>query len=147
MPRATATQEASRLNQEIFHLPDGPAQRARDDAMRAAMAAELEGKPIPDGNPNQWADRTKNRVQFDYDAYAEVERWWTSSGQQRAEALAMGGRSSRVSWPSFPSAIYKFKLLWFILMLALSVVMARYVIKTFAVGMYPTKNFEELYMY
>jgi hypothetical protein len=27
--------------------------------MRAAMAAELEGRPIPDGNPNQWADRTR----------------------------------------------------------------------------------------
>jgi hypothetical protein len=74
LPRATATQASSRLNQKIFHLPDGPAQCARDDAMRAAMACELEGKPIPDGNPNQWADKTKNGVQFDYDAYAEVER-------------------------------------------------------------------------
>jgi salicylate hydroxylase len=56
------TQHASRLNQKIFHLPDGPEQRARDAAMRAAMAAELEGKPIQaQGNPNQWADREKNR--------------------------------------------------------------------------------------
>jgi hypothetical protein len=55
--------------------------------MRAAMAAELEGKPIPDGNPNQWADCTKNRIQFDYDAYAEVERWWTSGGREQMEAL------------------------------------------------------------
>src|ERR1700733_7651482 len=46
LPRATVSQEASRLNQKIFHLPDGPEQRARDKAMRAAMAAELEGKPI-----------------------------------------------------------------------------------------------------
>ena len=61
--------------------------------MRAAMGAELEGKPIPDGNPNQWADRTKSRVQFGYDAYAEVERWWTSGGaRQLLEAL--GGQSS-----------------------------------------------------
>lgn len=68
LPRATvpATQESSRLNQKIFHLPDGPDQRVRDDAMRAAMAAELEGKAIPDGNPNQWANRTKSRIQFDY---------------------------------------------------------------------------------
>ena len=58
--------------------------------MRAAMAAELDGKPIPDGNPNQWADRTKIRVQFDYDAYAEVERWWTGGGKERIEALAGG---------------------------------------------------------
>ena len=60
--------------------------------MRIAMAAELEGRPIPDGNPNQWADRTKNRVQFDYDAYAEVERWWASGGREQIEAF--GGQSS-----------------------------------------------------
>jgi len=87
LPRATATQESSRLNQKIFHLPDGPDQRARDDAMRTAMAAELEGKPIPDGNPNQWADRTKSRIQFEYDAYGEVERWWTDGGREQMEAL------------------------------------------------------------
>jgi len=87
LPRATATQQSSRLNQKIFHLPDGPEQRARDEAMREAMAAELEGRPIPDGNPNQWADRTKSCVQFDYDAYAEVNRWWASGGRQRIEAL------------------------------------------------------------
>ena len=55
--------------------------------MRTAMAAELEGKPIPDGNPNQWADRTKSRIQFEYDAYGEVERWWTSGGREQMEAL------------------------------------------------------------
>jgi len=86
LPRATATQETSRLNQKIFHLPDGPAQRARDDGMRAAMAAELEGKLIPDGNPNQCADKTKARIQFDYDGYAEVERWWMNGGRERIEA-------------------------------------------------------------
>jgi hypothetical protein len=60
--------------------------------MSVAMAAELEDKPIPDGNPNEWADRTKSRVQFDYDAYAEVERWWTSGGgRQHIEALARLG--------------------------------------------------------
>ncbi len=75
------------MNQEIFHLPDGPDQRARDDAMRAAMAAELSGKPIADGNPNQLADRTKNNIQFDYDAYAEVEGWWASGGLEQMESL------------------------------------------------------------
>jgi len=57
--------------------------------MRAAMAAELEGKPISaQGNPNQWADRGKNRIQFSYDAYAEVERWWVSGGRKQIEELA-----------------------------------------------------------
>ena len=57
--------------------------------MRTARAGELEGKPIPaQGNPNQWADREKNRTQFSYDAYAEVERWWVNGGRLRIEALA-----------------------------------------------------------
>ena len=57
--------------------------------MRAAMAAELEGKPIQArGNPNQWADREKNRRQFGYDAYADVERWWANGGRLRIEKLA-----------------------------------------------------------
>ena len=61
----------------------------RDAAMRAAMAAELEGKPIPaQGNPNQWADREKNRTQFSYDAYAEVERWWANGGRKEIDELA-----------------------------------------------------------
>ena len=63
--------------------------------MPTAMAAELEGKPIPDGNPNQWADRTKSQVQFDYDAFAEVKWWWTSGGRQRIEALAGSRLSDR----------------------------------------------------
>ena len=84
-------QQRKNLNQKIFHLLDGPDQRARDDAMRAAMVAELEGRPIPDGNPNQWAARTENHIQFDYDAYAKVERWWTSGKRERIEAL--GGHS------------------------------------------------------
>lgn len=40
MPKAYAKQQVSFLNGAIWHLPDGPAQRARD----AAMAPELEGK-------------------------------------------------------------------------------------------------------
>jgi hypothetical protein len=41
---------------------------------------EERGEPSPDesaGNANVWADRTKNRIQFCYDAEAE---WWDASG-------------------------------------------------------------------
>jgi hypothetical protein len=100
--------------------------------MRAAMEAELEGKPIPDGNSNQWADRTKNRVQFDYDAYAEVERWWTTGGRQSIKALTFNGCGSCSRWSSFPSTDCSMKLL-FIPALALSVFMARYAINKFVV--------------
>lgn len=80
--RATGTQTASRLNQHIFHLPDGPGQRARDASMRLAMDAavrESRGeKAATDcvGNQNAWADREKNREAFDYDADVVAEKWW-----------------------------------------------------------------------
>jgi len=81
-PRTSATQISSRLNQKIFHLPDGPAQQERDNKMKEAMKAELES--IENGwnnlgwedSPNQWADRAKNVEQFLYDADEESEKWW-----------------------------------------------------------------------
>jgi len=39
--RTAETQKSSRLNQHIFHLPDGQAQQERDDSMRRAMETEL----------------------------------------------------------------------------------------------------------
>lgn len=87
LPRTAAVQESSRLNQHIFHLPDGPEQRERDESMRAAMALELAGKTaelrrLSVGNKNQWADKTKSDILFGYDADAEVDRWWASHGRQ-----------------------------------------------------------------
>ncbi|KAJ7883268.1 hypothetical protein B0H13DRAFT_2538404 [Mycena leptocephala] len=74
-PRTTETQLASRLNQKIFHLPDGPEQEARDISMRQGMEGSLREERgeeySPDGsagNANVWADRTKNQIQFSYDA-------------------------------------------------------------------------------
>ncbi|KAJ6511508.1 hypothetical protein C8R47DRAFT_1095293 [Mycena vitilis] len=84
-PRTTETQLASRLNQTIFHLPDGPEQEARDLSMRQGMEDSLreERGEAPRfgsaGNANVWADRTKNLVQFCYDAEVEAERWWKNS--------------------------------------------------------------------
>lgn len=102
--RASATQGSSRLNQRIFHLPDGSEQERRDNEMRAAMAAEraqlaararrrAEGKDefadecteLFEGNSNQWADRAKNVEQFSYDPDREVERWWNERGQRACE--------------------------------------------------------------
>ncbi|KAG2015096.1 salicylate hydroxylase [Coprinopsis cinerea AmutBmut pab1-1] len=89
--RATATQTASRLNQHIFHLPDGPAQAKRDASMREAMEAalrEARGEDISDcvGSANLWADRQRNKEAFDYDADEEVEKWWQDNG----DALTRG---------------------------------------------------------
>jgi salicylate hydroxylase len=86
LPRTAMVQESSRLNQHIFHLPDGPEQRERDESMRKAMALELSGKTAElqresGGNQNQWADKTKSDVLFGYDADAEVDRWWATHGR------------------------------------------------------------------
>jgi len=94
---------SSRLNQTIFHLPDGLEQRARDDATRKAIAAEPNGMPVPGRNPKQWAGHTKSRIQYDYDASSEVEKWWIRGGKEDIEAIA-GGYGSDDSccntWPS-----------------------------------------------
>ncbi|CAE6338712.1 unnamed protein product [Rhizoctonia solani] len=90
LPRTAETQKSARLNQFIFHLPDGPEQVARDADMKSAMEWEQDllsrqsgkgGPPLKEerswaGNMNQWADQTKNKLQFRYDAFAAVEEWW-----------------------------------------------------------------------
>lgn len=95
--RTAATQASSRLNQHIFHLPDGADQEERDRSMRAAMEVELakihsgsgsgsgSGEKVEfagEGNSNQWADRRKNVEQFGYDADEEAERWWREKGER-----------------------------------------------------------------
>ena len=91
LPRTAETQNQSRLNQTIFHLPDGPEQEKRDASMRKATEVELrrwrEGKRVPDdqleGSANQWADEKKNMAQFAYDADEAAERWWREGGEQK----------------------------------------------------------------
>jgi len=85
LPRTAETQMSSRLNQKIFHLPDGPEQAARDASMRAAM---LDPDLPFEGNQNQWADQKKNIEQFGYDAEAAAEDWWGEVGEQQIGPLA-----------------------------------------------------------
>ena len=88
LPRTAETQNQSRLNQKIFHLPDGPEQAARDADMRRATAVELRriregraaGEDALSGSANQWADAEKSRVQFSYDADEAAEAWWRETG-------------------------------------------------------------------
>lgn len=100
LPRTAETQASSRLNQKIFHLPDGPEQEARDASMRSAMEVELRmlerernGEPAVlddalEGNYNQWADRRKNEQQFGYDAEAVADQWWQEHGKLEIGILA-----------------------------------------------------------
>ncbi|KAA1476429.1 FAD/NAD(P)-binding domain-containing protein [Dentipellis sp. KUC8613] len=80
LPRCTEIQQSSSLNRHIFHMQDGPEQEARDAAMRQAMEIEMAA-----GNPNQWADRSKNEGLFSYDADKEAEKWWTGIGRAMLE--------------------------------------------------------------
>ncbi|CAE6445671.1 unnamed protein product [Rhizoctonia solani] len=93
LPRTAESQKSARLNQFIFHLPDGPEQLARDADMRQAMEWEqawlskengksgsgLKEERTWEGNMNQWADQTKNKLQFGYDAFTAVEEWWSQN--------------------------------------------------------------------
>ncbi|EIW83381.1 FAD/NAD(P)-binding domain-containing protein [Coniophora puteana RWD-64-598 SS2] len=98
--RATDTQASSRLNQHIFHLPDGADQRKRDREMREAM--ELARRAAEGGaglaavgnagNANQWADERKSAIQFGYDADEEAERWWKETGERLIGKSGYGSR-------------------------------------------------------
>lgn len=94
LARTSATQAQSRLNQRIFHLPDGPEQEARDANMRTAMEMELRlmrGEKAEDvtlGNQNQWADQTKSGLQYGYDADAAANEWWEKTGKHTIAPLA-----------------------------------------------------------
>jgi hypothetical protein len=43
------------------------------------------------GNPNQWADKEKNMIQFGYDADKAVEEWWDARGKETLEMLKPKG--------------------------------------------------------
>lgn len=68
MPKAYHKQQVSFLNGAIWHLPDGPAQRARDDA----MAAELDGKYFVRSS-NLYGDPQTVLDVYGYDAEAHAE--------------------------------------------------------------------------
>ncbi|PIL28047.1 hypothetical protein GSI_09799 [Ganoderma sinense ZZ0214-1] len=105
LPRTAETQNQSRLNQKIFHLPDGPEQAQRDADMRKATELELRrmrgdtglGGDALVGSANQWADERKSRIQFGYDADEVADEWWREVGQRKLglASATPGGGSNR----------------------------------------------------
>ena len=69
MRRCSQMQQASLVNGMIWHFPDGPAQRARD----AAMRPEVEGREFR-ASPNQWSDPVTQEWAYGYDAVEEVKK-------------------------------------------------------------------------
>ena len=83
MPLASRKQQLSFLNGAIWQLPEGEAQRARDEA----MAPELRGEPVL-RSPNLYADPTTVLEVYGYDAEAHAERAveeWRMGGGCRKE--------------------------------------------------------------
>ena len=69
--RTTMMQEASMVNAMLWHFPDGPEQRARDDAMRP----ETQGRHFL-SSPNQWSDPRTQSWAYGYDAEEDMEERW-----------------------------------------------------------------------
>ena len=68
MPKAYAKQQVSFINGAIWHLPDGPKQQARDNAMKA----ELEGKHYLRSS-NLYGDPQTVLEVYGYDAEGHAE--------------------------------------------------------------------------
>lgn len=69
--RSSDMQNASTVNGLIWHFPDGPEQRARDDS----MAAEVKGWPFT-SSANQWSDPVTQWWAYGYDAEKAMEEAW-----------------------------------------------------------------------
>jgi len=117
LDRTAMAQEASRRFRDIFHLPDGPEQRERDENLRRTMESEVSGnsKVSLDSNQNRSVDADANDVFFRYDADAEADKWWADHGKElEIEAVAS---STLQSWWRFPweilwrllASLYQFK--------------------------------------
>ncbi|OQV03365.1 FAD binding domain-containing protein [Cladophialophora immunda] len=71
-PRVKRVHEASYAHGLILHLPDGPVQEARDEAMKA----ELQDAEVKE-SPNQWSDPVLTEWAYGHDPEAEIDRLWS----------------------------------------------------------------------
>jgi len=118
LDRTAMAQQASRRFRHIFHLPDGPEQRERDDNLRRTMELEASrnSKVSPDSSQNRRADADANDLFFRYDADAEADKWWADHGRE-LEIEAVARSSTLQSWWRFPwevlwrllASLYQFK--------------------------------------
>ena len=76
MPRVKLVHAASYAHGLILHLPDGPVQLARDEAMKP----EVEGTTVTE-SPNQWSDPTLTEWAYRHDPVTEVKRLWSKQPQ------------------------------------------------------------------
>ncbi|KAL4896202.1 hypothetical protein BDV59DRAFT_210798 [Aspergillus ambiguus] len=74
--RACQMQEASLLNGQLWHFPDGPLQQARDQA----MLPETKGIPFSH-SPNQWSDPATQMWCYGYDTEGEIDKAFSQRGR------------------------------------------------------------------
>lgn len=103
IPRASAMQNASRLNQHYVHMEDGPEQEKRDAGMWNVFSGEKENGAAETKEPAEKAsevvagsaeisaadsegkkldenEKQKVASHFGYDAIGDAERWWQEVG-------------------------------------------------------------------
>lgn len=66
--RTRMMQDASLLNGQLWHFPDGPLQQARDEAMKS----ETQGVPFSH-SPNQWSDPATQMWAYGYDSEKAID--------------------------------------------------------------------------
>ena len=76
--RTSQMQTASLVNGKLWHFPDGPEQRARDEAMKP----EVEGKHFL-RSPNQWSDPVTQWWSYGYDAEEAIRQAWRTECRAR----------------------------------------------------------------
>lgn len=69
--RGEAIQNSAATTQKSLHLPDGPAQQARDQKMRDAL--KLDGKG---DNPDLWSDQSWQTFMWGIDVMKETQDNW-----------------------------------------------------------------------
>lgn len=77
-PRCERIQKGSVENGDVWHMPDGPEQEARDAQMGKEMREALEGaekaaKGEKEKNPNMWSDEEFQPWMFGHDAIRTAE--------------------------------------------------------------------------
>lgn len=73
--RCERIQECSRLNGEMWHMPDGPQQEARDRALaKDDFQEELTLTEVKDANPNLWSDKGFQPWLFGHNVFAETSK-------------------------------------------------------------------------
>ena len=86
MPKASYKQQVSFLNGWLWHLPDGPAQRARDKAMEPELRGEVTMM-----SPNLYSDPATVRECYGYDAEVHADEeiaMWINNGLPVRDAVS-----------------------------------------------------------